>query len=307
MHGLLTIVFFVGWLNHRCFQPIKEIVTVKAPVKCRKSPAGYTMENLDVLDPFGLIHYLWNVIGIDVSESQVRQFWQHNRARGCRWAVHSQSSERTMPLGIYGDAVKIRSTYQGIEKMQGIFLSVPLFRPRSVRCSRWLLFCCQEELLFGHHTLDCVLRYLTWAFNQLHTGKYPTCGPNGEAPPENAQSKSGKWICEKERWTFQITEIQGDWQWHKIVFRFHSSWKGGSNLPVCFKCKCFTVGDPGKLYYHVEEHSQLWTTEYPTVADFIAEQCPDDPCALAAVHWLKPCMISNFYAAFLWSELHLFS
>lgn len=241
------------------------------------------MENLDVLDPFGLIHYLWNVIGIDVSETQVRQYWQHNRARGCRWAVHSQSSERTMPLGIYGDAVKIRSTYQGIEKMQGIFMSVPLFRPRSVRCSRWLLFCCQEELLFGHHTLDCVLRYLTWAFNQLHTGKYPTCGPNGEALTKNAQSKSGHWICEKERWTFQITEIRGDWQWHKIVFRFYSSWKGGSNLPVCFKCKCFSVGDPGKLYYHVEETSELWATEYPTVADFIAEQCPDHPCVLAAV------------------------
>ena len=177
--------------------------------------------------------------------------------------------------------MKVRSTYQGLEKMVGIFVNVPLYRPRSVRCSRWLLCTVQEELLYSHHTLDCIFRYLTWAFNQLYTGKFPTCGPDGEALTGKAASRAGQWVCPKNKLTFQVTEIRGDWLWHKQVFRFRSSWKGGSNQPVCFKCKAWSKGPVNQLFYNIEENSPLWYTEYPTVADFLVEQCPDRPCTLA--------------------------
>ena len=212
-----------------------------------------------------------------MSEDEVRQYWRHHRQHGSRWATYSQASELTMPLGIYGDSVKVRSTYLGVEKMVGVFLNAPLYRPRSCRCSRWLLFSCQEELLYHHHTLDCIFRFLTWSLNHLYTGKYPLRGFNGSPLSERAAAKAGQWVC-RARWCFQVCEIRGDWVWHKQVFRFQSSWKAGSKLPICFKCRTFAKGPTHELYYNIEENSPCWSKEYETVADFIAEQLPRPPC-----------------------------
>ena len=269
------LFYIIKFFNHL---QIQDIVKVDAPVACRKSRGGYKMMALDVLDPFGLVHYLWDVVGIDIPIADVQQYWRHHRAVGCPWAVHSQAPEDTMPLGLYGDSVKVRSTYQGLEKMIGVFLNVPLFRPRTVRCSRWLLFAMQEELLHKHHTLDCIYRYLTWALNQLYTGKYPTCGPKGEPLTEKAATKAGTWICQKQ-WRFQVTELRGDWSWHRQVFRFKGSWKSGVNAPVCFKCRAFGVGQPQNLYYNIEENSPIWNTEY-SLLEWIVEQLPASPCSL---------------------------
>ena len=116
--------FFLGDTN-----TAEDIIKIKAPLKSRKSPDGYDLVDLDVLDPFDLVHYLWNVIGIDVPEAAVRQYWEHHRSRGSAWALHSQASECTMPLGLYGDSVKVRSTYQGLEKMVGIFFKCATVSP----------------------------------------------------------------------------------------------------------------------------------------------------------------------------------
>jgi len=250
---------------------------VRAPLKSRGDSSGFQMVDLAVVDPISLVAYLWDDIGIQVSEDEVRQYWRHHRQHGSRWATYSQASELTMPLGIYGDSVKVRSTYLGVEKMVGVFLNAPLYRPRSCRCSRWLLFSCQEELLYHHHTLDCIFRFLTWSLNHLYTGKYPLRGFNGSPLSERAAAKAGQWVC-RARWCFQVCEIRGDWVWHKQVFRFQSSWKAGSKLPICFKCRTFAKGPTHELYYNIEENSPCWSKEYETVADFIAEQLPRPPC-----------------------------
>lgn len=253
---------------------------VRAPLKSKKTQAGYEFVDLDVVCPFGLVSYLWNDIGIDISRDDVVTYWRHHRAHGAKWALHSRAPEDTMPLALYGDAVKVRSTYLGLEKMVGIFLSAPLYRPRSARCSRWLLCAVQEELLWKHHTLDSIFTYLTWAMNQLYTGCYPQCGPRGECLTGRAASRAGGWVT-NQRWRFQITELRGDWLWHKTIFRFRSSWKAGTNAPVCFKCEAYATGSPDHTYYNIEENSPVWATEYQSVVDFIVGQCPDVPCPLA--------------------------
>ena len=234
------------------------------------------MADLAVLDPITLVTYLWDEIGIEVGMEAVQQYWQHHRSHQAKWALHSQAPDTTMPLGLYGDSVKIRSTYYGLEKTVGVFLNAPLFRPRTSRCSRWLLFACQEELLYKHHTLDCVFKFLTWSLNQLFLGKYPVHGFNGSPLSRRQLARAGQWVC-KARWCFQVTEIRGDWVWHKQVFRFKSSWKAGSNASVCFKCKCFAKGEMRDLYYHVDENAYCWEREHETVADFLAEECPENP------------------------------
>ena len=259
----------------------KERVTLKVPLKSKTISGGYELANVEVVDPISMVSYLWNDIGIRIGQDEVEQYWDHHRKFGARWALHSRASRQTMPLGLYGDSVKVRSTYLGLEKMVGIFLNCPLYRPRSCRCAKWLLFACPEELLYANHSLDCVYGFLTWSLNQLFTGRYPVRGFNGAALSTKGVQMAGKWIC-NDRWTFQITEIRGDWSWHKFVFRFKSSWKGGAKLPICFKCKSFAVGAPHELYYNIEENSPCWQKEHISVQEFIADQCPDLPCRQAA-------------------------
>ena len=82
------------------------------------------MVNLEVVDPISLILYLCNDIGISISEKDVQQYWRHHRQFGAKWALHSQATEETVPLGLYGDSVKVRSTYQGVEKWWASFCLV---------------------------------------------------------------------------------------------------------------------------------------------------------------------------------------
>lgn len=287
LHFFCRYLFSFSWRNRRnyvlcsCCSAFQDKFILKAPLKSARS--GYEIADLEVVDPISLVSYLWNDVGIRVGEEEVKKYWRHHRQFGAKWALHSEAPENTVPLGIYGDAVKVRSTYQGVEKMIGIFLNCPLYRPRSCRCSRWLLFACQEELLYKHHTLDCVYLYLVWCLNQLYTGKYPTRGFRGASLSAWGATRAGQWVC-NDHLIFQVTEIRGDWAWHKAIFRFNSSWKAGSNFPVCFQCRAYGKGTPHELYYNIEENSPCWQTEYGHVAEFIAEQCPRTPCHLDLSH-----------------------
>ena len=241
------------------------------------------MGTVPVIDPMSLVAFLWNVAGVEVTEAEVRQYWKHHRENNCPWAIHSQADELTMPIALYGDGVKLRSTIRGQEKMVGIFLSCPLFRPRSVRCSRWLLAAVQEELLYKHYTLDTIFCYLTWALNQLWTGKWPTSNGPALLPLSKAQSaRAGHWITHA-KWRFQVTELRGDWLWHRQVFRFRASWKGGAKHSVCFKCPAYATNVPtDALYYNIVENAPFWAKEYSLVS-WLALICPDVPCALSVL------------------------
>ena len=238
------------------------------------------MGTVQVVDPVSLVAFLWNVAGVDISEAEVRQYWKHHRENNCPWAIHSQADDLTMPLALYGDGVKLRSTIRGQEKMVGIFLSCPLFRPRSVRCSRWLLAAVQEELLYKHHTLDTIFCYLTWALNKLWTGKWHSSNGPALQPLSKAQTaRAGEWVT-NQQWCFQVTELRGDWLWHRQVFRFQSSWKAGTQHSVCFKCPAFSKGSLEELYYNISENAPFWAKEYDLV-DWLANVCPAQPCAFA--------------------------
>ena len=152
----------------------------------------------------------------------------------------------------------------------------PLFRPKSVRRSKFLLFAIQEELEYNHRTLDCVLRFVVWALNCLHVGRYPRTGCNGEQLTGAQAARAGREVVPGRQ--FAITELKGDWAWFKKILRFKSSWKGGLNVPVCFHCRAGSRR-PYKIYYKVDVTSDCWGSEY-TLLDWLVEQCPRKPCFL---------------------------
>ena len=157
--------------------------------------------------------------------------------------------------------------------MIGIFLNLPLWRPRSIRCSRFLLAAVREEHMYRRKTLDSIFRYLVWRLNLAFQAKYPSCNIDGGPLPPGQAARAGQNVVEGGR-KFAITEVRGDWCWFKEIFSFKSSWKGGSRYPVCFKCEA-RVHEPF-LYYDVKPDSPCWQSEYD-LSGFLLNQMPEQP------------------------------
>lgn len=258
----------------------KETVKFKAPVANPKLDPPFEMKELSLLEPFSVVRYMFCDVGIHVDYNQVGQFWSHHWQVGSPWAVNSSASQRHIPLGLHGDGAKLRQlAYQAPQKMVGIFLNAPLWRPRSVRAGRWLLFAIREEDLYKHETLNAAYHRIVWSLNCLHSGLYPCSGPNGEPLEGKFRERANTPICNGMQ--FSVTEIRGDWAYHKQSLRFRSSWSGGVNVPVCFQCPAMNSGPD--CYYDVSENSPLWSKQYNLV-QFLVEQVPDvDPCGFQTI------------------------
>lgn len=205
----------------------------------------------------------------------VKKFWSHHKAMGSPWALNSTATDEHIPLGLHGDGAKVRQlAYQPAQKTVGIWLNAPLWRPKSVRASRWLIAAIKEEDLYQHYTLDCLYKRITWSLNCLHSGVFPSTGPNGETLEGKKLARAGTPICDGK--VFAVTEVRADWVYHKQVLRFQSSWKGGARVPVCFFCPAWNSGE--NKYYDVSESSVLWTKQYSLI-DFLVHELPQDhPC-----------------------------
>ena len=221
-----------------------------------------------------MVSFLFNEIKLTIPPEKVQTYWEHYRQQvAASWALRHPARDDAIPMGLYGDACKIR---QG-EKMVGIYLNFPLFRPRSIRCSRFLLVALQENVMYKRKTLDCIWRYIVWCMNLLLEGKYPRCDINGQPLQGPQLQRAGTEIVPGK--TFAVSEIRGDWVWMKDCFSFRSSWKGGSRYPVCFQCEARAI-EP-HLYYNVQRDSSVWDTEY-TLTEFLIQQMPSQPSDLNA-------------------------
>ena len=269
-----------GWNDFGSTLAPEETVKINAPIKDVKEELGYRMTTLEMLEPFSVISYLWQDVGVKVSKESVEQWWKHHREFGAKWAEYSSASLQHVPLTLYGDAARTRQVPFGPPgKVLGLFLSCPLFRPKSASASRWLLFSIDEYLLFGHKTMDAVLTRLTWSLNCLYTGVYPKCGPAHEALTGSQAARAGQPICGGT--VFAVCQLRGDWVWHKDLFRLKSSWKSGATQPVCFLCPAMARGT--NRYYNVGDSSPLWQQQF-SFCQFLCQQIPaSKPCHLDAL------------------------
>lgn len=252
----------------------KETAKVNVPIKNDKCELGYEMTEISILEPFSVVQYMFCEAGLEVDYDQVEKFWGHHRSVGSPWAKHSKASSRHIPLGLHADGAKIRQlAYCPPQKLVGIFLNAPLWRPKAARASRWLLCCIREEHLYKHHTLNKIYHHIVWSLNLLYDGFFPHTGPNGEILEGKAKERAGLAICGGMR--FAVTELRADWLYHKEALRFRSSWKGGASIPVCFQCPAMASG--ACAYYHVDVNSILWQKQYSLV-QFLVDQMPaNDP------------------------------
>ena len=199
----------------------------------RVGVASKTFEDiqLPLLDPHALVDYLFQQTGLVIPENVVNHFWYIKRHLAKeKWAVNSPASSSHIPIAVYGDACQCKGV-----KLLGIFLSFPLWRATSTRCSRWLLCALEESRLWGTDTLSAIMERITFSLNMLFDGW----------DLENEKTLAGGRV-------FTLTELRGDWLWHKQLWNFTSSWKAMKN--ICYRCDCVARdANPKKLFWNIDE------------------------------------------------------
>ena len=212
------------------------------------------MESQPVLYPHEVLAFLFNQCGLAIPATDVRAYWQHARSMGEPWSLETTASNYHIPCGLYGDAARLSTVYAA-EKIVGVFLNLPLFRPKSVRASRWLLWSCSAFKVYSNRTFNKVFRVLCWSLNFAYQGSYPTHTLQGTplGTPE-----AGKALT-SDNLSFAVTELRGDWEWRKLVWRFKNcNWKART---PCFRCPCLasSPNNPGLLYHTVDESAASWS------------------------------------------------
>lgn len=248
------------------------------------------MEKWPIMDPHLIMAYLFNKANLNVNADVVRNYWQHYQNLEEPWAMDA-GLER-IPLGLYGDSARVTTCF-GQENVVGIFMNIPLWRPMSIRASRFLVTAIQEEMLHKHFTLDAIFKRVTWSINLLWDGLHPTCGPDGEPLPSFLAARAGLPITSDQR-TFGLTEIRGNWGWHKKVWRFKASWTGHD---ICHVCKARAVGPWEDLYWNFE--SAGWMSANFTLVEFLALRMPARGlCAQAMWCFTFSCSLASLYVMF---------
>ncbi|CAL1171269.1 unnamed protein product [Cladocopium goreaui] len=173
--------------------------------------------------------------------------------------------------GFYGDAAQLITKVR-YEKLLCLWLNVVIFRPKSIRYSRFLLWSCDVALLYKSRTLNTILRWLVWSFNCLYEGTYPMIRPGNRPLEPHEKDRAGTWITNKKL-QFQVVELRGDWEFHKLVWQFKCSWKGGVNVGICYRCPAMVrARDPGLIYWNMDDENSTWAKEEFDTTDFICKR-----------------------------------
>lgn len=252
----------------------KEISHIDVPVKYKDSNGKTVvlMESWPILDPHLTLDYIVGSGKLDVPESERSHFWRSSKLFGEAWA-QNVASESIYPIGLYGDSAKVTTKF-GSENILAMFLSIPLWKPSSVRFSRFLLFAIPEERMTSK-TLNYFLRRITWSCNHAWFGRFPETDHRGQVLGGNAGKLAGKPLSGR----FQVVEHRGDWAWAKKVWRFRDChWR---SQHVCHICDAQAHGeDPQKLFW-AEPANHV---DFSTIG-FLAHRCPHrDVCDLVLIH-----------------------
>ena len=220
-----------------------------------------------MLDPHSIIAFLFDEGKLQIPQEHIDTYWRFNRDHGEAWAQNPECSGK-IPLGVYGDSAKV-STAFGAENILGVFLNIVLWKPQSVRASRFMLMSIPESKLWGHHSLDVIYRRVVWSINSLWEGKHPSLDQYGKPLPPHLQKLAGTSIT-RDNLSFVCTEVRADWSYHKKLWRFaNCSWNG---ISMCYWCPAKAKGDFQSLYWNIDDNT--WSQERFSLIDFINKRIP---------------------------------
>ena len=283
-----TLGFF-SWISS--LHMSEAIQMIRIPVQHQSLENGnmeHKIEEWPILDPHSVIHFLFEDGKLSIPDVDVHRYWKHHSEHGEPWAADS-SLHHMVPLGIFGDAARCATQFNSVNII-GIFLKCVLWRPCSIRTSRYLLFAIEEEKLWGYHTLNAVLRRITWSLNACFCGIHPSVDHYGKELPDKMKKLAGVPLTSAHL-RFCLTEIRGDWSWHKKIWRFPKvSWNG---ISICYHCRAKSKGHWCDLYWNLTEGSS-WDNNDFSLGEFLEERLPSRGiCALGSVWATNQLMTTN--------------
>ena len=250
--------------------PSQEIESIRVPVQNPKCPRGVSVATFPIVHPHRVLTYLFNEVKLNISDTEVQQFWAHHRSLNDPWSVASPASAHHIPLGLHGDAARLWTQYKH-EKVVAIWMNVIHFRPKSSRHSRYLLFSCPHACMVKNKTLNRVFRRLCWSFNWAFEGVNPLQGEGGKALTGADLARAGTSLTTASH-KFVLCELRGDWEWHRDLWRFTASWNG---IDTCFKCPAKSKGLSAHLYHNIGPNSR-WKHEEFGLHEFIAQRLKEN-------------------------------
>ena len=247
--------------------PIEEI-DLPIRVDDKISPPRCEVQKWPMMDPHRIVQYLVNNAGLVLPLEEVAKFWQTSRANREPWALGTEAGDHHIPLGIYGDSATLVTKYGLRTSVAAIFISLPLWRPASLRLSRFMIAAVPDNKMWYHHTLLQLYRRIVWSLNALFDNQHPTVGPAGEPLPEHLRAVGGTPITTNNS-VFVVTEVRGDWSWHKKVLRYEANWNAKK---VCFKCDARSDGRWSKRYYNFDDAE--WIGRSFNTVQFLSHMMP---------------------------------
>lgn len=237
------------------------------------------MEPWPIIDPHATLAYLFEDGQLENPSGDLANYWKLSKEYQEPWAQSMDENEMscTVPIGIYGDSARVDTAF-GSENILALFLNVVLWRPRSVRWSRFLICAIAEERLTSE-TIPSLLRRITWSCNHAFHGRHPLCGQFGQVLVGKAAGLAGKQLTSNFL-KFRVAELRGDWSFHKKIWRFaeKTHWNG---VHVCHLCNVKGISDVWEeLYFNLETN----THEDFSLPQFIARRVtPHRVCNLLAM------------------------
>ena len=254
------------------------------PVSEEKLLCGYRLEEQPILMPHQIVAFLFNECQLEIPEAYINQFWDNAIASGEPYAT--EDSRHRVPLGFYGDAAQLITKVR-FEKLLCLWMNIVIFRPKSIRYSRFLIWSCDAALLYKNRTLNTVLRWVVWSFNNLYCGLHPLVRPGNRPLKPHEKARAGTWITNKKL-QFQVVEIRGDWEFAKLVWQFKCSWKGGVNIGICYRCPAMARSlDPGLIYWNMDDENSTWAKEEFDTTDFICKRLPSRDVCFSVINLLS--------------------
>ena len=239
---------------------LKETIEVETVLKGKLRESDPIQTTLPMTSPEDLLKYLFNDVGLELPDEEIRKYWAHCKATNCGWS-HMSGGDH-IPVALYGDSAKFSAIG---EKITCCFLSMPLWFPRAARRRIFLLFALETyRMVGGGQTLFPFYRKIVQTMWKPFDDGIEVEYPDGRT----------------RRLKFVVTELKGDWEWHCESMLLQRSWR---NNEFCWRCDASKNHSPtSPSYLDFQDHPDWMNTEL-TQAQFLGrciDRGPGRPCAL---------------------------
>ena len=251
------------------------MVSVPA-LSCEQGVQKQVEVNVPVIDVHELLWYLHSKLGIRTSECKVREYWEHQRNHRVPHAVNFPcSASDRIPFSLYGDECSLQAQESGTTgdtKVTAIFLSLTLFKPKTVKHGHYLIFAMRDSDMVHDQlaTLRPVLRHIVWSSNLAYDGYFPSTTMDGTPLVGMKLQRAGQPLAGGRK--FACCELKGDWLYHQRMLRLQ-------HIPVskkvCFLCDACSNDSSNMVYYDDAETAAWRSTEVTTAAFIMHKVRPD--------------------------------